>query len=217
MMGIKSAPSSSLAYNGTQASAGLYFLAHGKTMDYFVDTAFSIAWLGNAYHRDPKSMFNRMLDLSIGGMASIYTNDIVSLKAGGAFGGLGEICVNKLLNYYLYAFSLDAKTCIAAKLKLPRRFSVMVEDRIPFVAFITTFNNVAPPRFRPDSSFKAFPGNDFKVGICRALKDGKSLMLALRHYCYSSGGALPNSFRLQFLDLGIAFRFGFTKHYDDDL
>ena len=107
-------------------------------MDYFVDTAFSIAWLGNAYHRDPKSMFNRMLDLSIGGMASIYTNDIVSLKAGGAFGGLGEIYVNKLLNYYLYAFSLDAKTCIAAKLKLPRRFSVMVEKGTLITELILT-------------------------------------------------------------------------------
>ena len=216
-MGIKSASSSSLAYNGPLAGAGLYFSVQGKTIDYFVDSAYSFGWLGNVYHRDPESMFNNMLDLSIGGMAGIYANDIVSLKAGGALGGLGEIYVNKLLNYYLYAFSLDAKTCISAELKLPRRFSIIIEERIPFVAFISTFNNTTPPRIRPDSAFKAFPGNDFNVGVCRTLNDGRKLMLVMRHYSYSSGSALPNCFRLQFLDLGIAFRFGRTKHYEDDL
>ena len=217
MMGIKSAPSSSLAYNGTQASAGLYFLAHGKTMDYFVDTAFSIAWLGNAYHRDPKSMFNRMLDLSIGGMAGIFANNIVSLKAGGALGGLGELYINRPIDCSLHALAFDAKTCFSAELKLPRRLSILIEDRIPFVAYVSSLNKPDIEPYCIDHSFKSFPGNDLKVGICRALKDGRSLMLALRHYCYSSGDALPNSFRLQFIELSLAFRFGLTNLYDDDL
>ena len=217
MMGIKSAPSSPLAYNGPRASAGLYFLVQSKTIDYFVDAAYSYAWLGNTFRREPKSMYNSMLDLSIGGMAGIYTNDIVSLKAGGAFGSLGEIYVNRPIDCSLHALAFDAKTCISAELKLPRKLSIMIVDRIPFVAFIASLNKPDTMPFSPDYSFKAFPGNDLKVGICRALKDGKSLMLALRHYCYSSGSALPNSFRLQFLELGFAFRFGLTKLHDDDL
>lgn len=217
MMGIKSMPSSPLAYNGPSVGTDLRFSVHKKTVDFFVDAAYSFGWLGNAYHRDPKSMFNNMLDLSIGGMGGIYTNDIVSLKAGCAIGGLGEIYINRLLYCSLHAFAFDARMCLSAEMKLPGRFSIMIEDRIPFVAFISSFNKSDVFPFHPDHSWKAFPGNALEVGICRTIKDGRSLMLAMRHYCYSSGRTLPNSFQLQFLELSLAFRFGLTKLYDNDL
>lgn len=217
LTGIKSAPSSPLAYNGSSAGVGLRLSAHGKTVDCFMDCAYSFGWLGNVYRRDPKSMFSSRGDLSVGGMTGIFDNGIVSMKAGAALGGLWEIYVNRPIDCYLHALAVDARACISVGLNLPRRFSITVEDQIPFGAFIATVNRFDVLAFNPDYSLKAFPGNSLKVGVSRTLNGRNSLMLILRHYCYSSGGALPNIFRLQFFELGFAFRFDLTKLYEDDL
>lgn len=208
VFGIKDESRSPLAYNGPLASASLRISTRRKAVDFYFDASYSFGWLGNNYGRDSKSTVNNLIDLSIGGITCIYDNNIASVKAGCAFGGFRDVFDNQRIDRCLHALTIDANASVSAELKLPRRFSIVLEERIPFLAFIVTFNKSDLPLLDSDYIFKALPGNDVKVGVCRQLKDGRSMMLVMRHYCYSSGSALPNSFQLQSFELGLAFRFG---------
>ena len=214
MMGIKDFSSSSLAYYGPLAGGNLRFTASSTKIDYLVDAVFSYGWLSNRYHRDPASMLNGQFDLSVGGMTGLFCNSIVFVKAGGALGFMQNAYYNRPLSRVHYTFALDAKLCLSAQLMLQKRIFVLIEERIPFVSFFWAFDKYKDnvPTITPDHSWKAFPGNSLKVGIGHTLKDGNDLLLVLRHYCFSTGYTLPNRFQVQLLELGIAFRFGLTKH-----
>ena len=218
MMGIKDTSYSPLAYTGPHARIGFSISAQSAKADLFVDASGSFGWLGNRYHRDPSSMHDRQMEMSVGGLVGIFGNSIVSVKAGGAVGFMRNDqfiwLPNTLYDRFHYTFAFDAKTCVSVAWKLSPKWSLRLEDRLPVAAFISPSNRFFDSR--PDSpldyTFKAFPGNDLKLGICRTLSGGNGLMLSLRHYCYSSGHALPDCFQLQFLEFGFAFRFGLTKH-----
>jgi len=213
IMGIKDTSYSPLAYNGPHARIGFCFLAQGAKANLFVDASGSFGWLGNRYHRDAPTM---QLDLSVGSLADVYGNQVISLKAGGALGVLRNDQYIRLPDTFRFHYTLafDAEMCISAAWKLPHRWSVLIENRLPVVAFISPSNRLSDsrPDIPFDYSFKAFPGNDMKVGVCRTLQDRNSLMLSVRHYCYSSGQVLPDLFQLQFLELCIDFRFSLFKH-----
>ena len=209
MIGIKDASRSPLVYNGPLVNASLNVSTRLKTIDLCFDAAYSFGRLGNNIHRDSRQ-FNHLIELSVGGMTSIYDNNLVSLKAGCVMGGLGDVFVNQGLDRCLHALAIDAKLCASIGLRLSRRVSFVIEDRIPFLSCIMTFNKTDIPLLNPDYTLKAFPGNDFKVKVCRQLKDGRSLMLVMRHDCYSFGRDLSNSFQLQSIELGIAYRFGLS-------
>ena len=218
MMGIKDTSYSPLAYNGPHARIGFSFSAQSAKADLFVDASGSFGWLGNRYHRDASSMHDRQMEMSVGGLVGIFGNSIVSVKAGGAVGFIRNDqfiwLPNTLYARFHYTFAFDAKTCVSVAWKLSQKWSLRLEDRLPVAAFMSPSNRFFDSR--PDSpldyTFKALPGNDLKLGICRTLSGGKGLMLSIRHFCYSSGQALPHRFQLQFLELDIAFRFGLTKH-----
>ena len=219
-MGINEWSVSPLAYNGPLAGIGLSVAAQSAKACFFVDANASHGWLGNSYRRDPGAVFHEQVELSVGGMVDIYGNGILSTKAGGALGFLESIYYNRFHNEYdlpmdasRYSLAFDAKTCFSAELRLPRRWSVLIEERIPFVAVVSPSVRVVKymPAGAADYSLKAFPGNDLKAGLCRTLESGNCLMLALRHYCYSSGKTYSGGFRLQMLELDFAFRFGLNK------
>ena len=218
MMGIKDTSYSPLAYNGPHARIGFSISAQSAKADLFVDASGSFGWLGNRYHRDPSSMHDRQMEMSVGGLVGIFGNSIVSVKAGGAVGFMRNDqfiwLPDTMYDRFHYTFAFDAKTCVSVAWKLSPKWSLRLEDRLPVAAFISPSNRFFDSR--PDSpldyTFKALPGNDLKLGICRTLSGGKGLMLSIRHFCYSSGQALPHRFQLQFLELDIAFRFGLTKH-----
>lgn len=219
MMGIKDFSSSSLAYNGPLARGGLRFSASSTKIDYIVDALFSFGWLSNDYHKAPERIFSQQFDLSAGGMKGLFCNSIVFVKAGGALGFMENGYYNEPLNRTRYTFALDAKVCLAAEWTLRRGFFVLIEDRLPFVSYIWTFNNKAggTKSITPDCSWKAFPGNDVIFGIGRNLRNGNDLMLVLRQDFFSTGHALYECFQVQRLELGLAFRFGLTKHAYDGL
>ena len=219
-MGIKELSVSPLAYNGPLAGVGLSFSAQSAKACFFIDAKASHGWLGNQYRRDPGAAFHEQAEVSVGGMTGIYDNGIVSAKAGGAVGFLESIFYNRFVNQYglpldasRYSLAFDVKTCFSAELKLPRRWSVSIEERLPFAAVVSPSIRVVEYRPVGNSNhvWKAFPGNDLKAGLCRTLSGGNSLMLSLRHYCYSSGNTTSGGFRLQMLELGFAFRFGLGK------
>lgn len=219
-MGIKEKSVSPLAYNGPLAGIGLSFSAQSARACFFVDANASYGWLGNRYRRKPGAVFHIQADLSLGCMAGIYDKGHVSAKVGGALGYMESIYVNVLFGQNLqqafasrYSRAFDAKTCLSTELKLPRRWSVLIEERIPVVAIISPSNRAAEymPTGTSNHLLKAFPGNDLKAGLCRTFDGGNSLMLALRHYCYSSGDTFSGGFQLQMLELGVAFRFGLNK------
>lgn len=214
VIGVKNFAYSTLAYNGPLAGASLSLTANSSKFDSFIDTSYSIGWLGNRYHRDPASMLNSQFDLSVGGMTGLFCNSIVFVKAGGALGFMQNAYYNGPLSRVHNTFALDAKLCLSAQLMLQKRIFVLIEERIPFVSFFWAFDKYKDnvPTITPDHSWKAFPGNSLKVGIGHTLKDGNDLLLVLRHYCFSTGYTLPNRFQVQLLELGIAFRFGLTKH-----
>ena len=219
-MGIKEKSVSPLAYNGPLADIGLSFSAQSARACFFVDANASHGWLGNRYRRDPGSVFHEQVDLSLGCMAGIYDKGLVSAKAGGALGYMESIYFNLLRaqnNQQVYASrysrAFDAKTCFSAELKLSRGWSVSIEERLPVVAVISPSNRAAVymPTGTSNHLLKAFPGNDLKAGLCRTLEGGNTLMLVMRHYCYSSGDTWLGGFQLQMLELGFAFRFGLFK------
>ena len=218
MMGIKDTSYSPLAYNGPHGRIGFSILAQGAKADLFVDASGSFGWLGNRYHRDASSIHDRQMEMSVGGLVGIFGNSIVSVKAGGAVGFMRNDqfiwLPNTLYDRFHYTFAFDAKTCVSVAWKLSQKWSLRLEDRLPVAAFISPSNRFFDSR--PDSpldyTFKAFPGNDLTLGICRTLSGRNGLMLSIRHFCYSSGQALPHRFQLQFLEIGFAFRFGLTKH-----
>ena len=218
-MGIKDFSSSSLAYNGPLAGGGLRFSASSTKIDYFVDAFFSFGWLSNDYHKASERLFSQQVDLTAGGMTGLFCNSIVFVKAGGALGFMENGYYNEPLNRTRYTFALDAKMCLSAEWMLRRRFFVLIEDRLPFVSYIWTFNNKAggTKSITPDRSWKAFPGNEVIFGIGRNLRDGNALMLVLRQDFFSTGHALYECFQVQRLELGLAFRFGLTKHAYDGL
>ncbi|MBO6083205.1 MAG: hypothetical protein J6P46_09330, partial [Bacteroidales bacterium] len=188
--------------------------ASSTKIDYIVDADYSYGWLSNDYHKAPERMFNQQFDLSAGGMTGLFCNSIVFVKAGGALGLMENVYYNESLDRGPYTFALDAKLCLSAELRLRRGFFMLIEDRLPFVSYIWTF---ALKEFRfqaltPNHSWKAFPGNEVIVGIGRNLRDGNDLMLVLRQDFFSTGHALYECFQVQRLELGIAFRFGLTKH-----
>lgn len=218
MMGIKDTSYSPLAYNGPHGRIGFSILAQGAKADLFVDASGSFGWLGNRYHRDASLMQDRQMDMSAGGLVGLFGNSIVSVKAGGAVGFMRNDqfiwLPDTMYDRFHYTYAFDAKTCISVAWKLSQEWSLRLDDRLPVVAFISPSNRFFDSR--PDSpldyTFKAFPGNDLTLGICRTLSGRNGLMLSIRHSCYSSGQALPHRFQLQFLELDIAFRFGLTKH-----
>ena len=223
MMGINDTSYSPLAYNGPHVRIGFSISAQSAKADLFVDASGSVGWLGNRYHRDPSSMHDRQMEMSVGGLVGIFGNSIVSVKAGGAVGFMRNDqfiwLPDTMYDRFHYTYAFDAKTCISVAWKLSQEWSLRLDDRLPVVAFISPSNRFFDSR--PDSpldyTFKAFPGNDLTLGICRTLSGGKGLMLSIRHFCYSSGQALPHRFQLQFLELDIAFRFGLTKHTSYEL
>ena len=212
VIGITDASRSSLTYNGPLAGAGLYLSACRKTVDLYLDADYSYGWLRNIYHNNSESTFNHLIDLSIGGMTGICDNNRVSMKVGCALGGLGNAFVNRRIDRCFHMLTIDAKACVSTRLKLPRKASFLIEDRIPLLAFMVAFNKTDIPLLDPDYAFKAFPGNDCKAKVCQQLRDGRSLMLVIRCCSYSSGRALPNSFQIQFLELGLALRFGLAVY-----
>ena len=216
-MGIKDFSSSSLAYNGPLAGGGLRFSAGSTKIDYIVDALFSFGWLSNDYHKAPERLFSQQVDLSAGGMTGLFCNSIVFVKAGGALGFIENGYYNEPLNRSRYTFALDAKLCLSAEWMLRRGFFVLIEDRLPVVSYICAFNNTRPRAITPDHSWKAFPGNEVTLGIGRTLRDGNALMLVLRQDFFSTGHALYECFQVQRLELGLAFRFGLTKHAYDGL
>ena len=216
MMGIKDFSSSSLAYNGPLAGGGLRFSASSTKIDYIVDALFSHGWLSNNYHKAPERLFSQKFDLSAGGMADLFRNSIVFVKAGGALGFMVNAYYNEPLNRSRYTFALDAKLCLSAEWMLRRGFFVLIEDRLPFVSYIWAFN-YSSAQITPDHSLKAFPGNEVIFGIGRNLRNGNDLMLVLRQDFFSTGNALYECFQVQRLELGLAFRFGLTKHAYDGL
>lgn len=219
MMGIKDFSSSSLAYNGPLAGGNLRFSASSTKIDYIVDADYSYGWLSNDYHKSPERMFNQQFDLSAGGMTGLFCNSIVSVKAGGALGFMENVYYNESFDRGPYTFALDAKLCLSAELMLRRGFFMLIEDRLPFVSYIWTFSlkKYSFQAISPDYSWKAFPGNEVIVGIGRKLRDGNDLMLVLRQDFFSTGHAFYECFQVQRLELGIAFRFGLTKHAYDGL
>ena len=217
MMGIKDFSSSSLAYNGPLAGGGLRFSAGSTKIDYIVDALFSFGWLSNDYHKAPERLFSQQVDLSAGGMTGLFCNSIVFVKAGGALGFIENGYYNEPLNRSRYTFALDAKLCLSAEWMLRRGFFVLIEDRLPVVSYICAFNNTRPRAITPDHSWKAFPGNEVTIGIGRNLRNGNDLMLVLRQDFFSTGHALYECFQVQRLELGLAFRFGLTKHAYDGL
>ena len=217
MMGIKDFSSSSLAYNGPLAGGNLRFTASSTKIDYFVDAVFSYGWLSNDYHKAPERMFNQQFDLSAGGMTGLFCNSTVFVKAGGALGFMQNVYYNESLVRAPYHFALDAKLCLSAELMLRRGFFLLIEDRLPFVSYIWTFAIKEYSFITPDHSWKAFPGNEVTIGIGRTLRDGNALMLFLRQDFFSTGHALYECFQVQRLELGLAFRFGLTKHAYDGL
>ena len=218
MMGIKDTSYSPLAYNGPHTRIGFSFSAQSAKADLFVDASGSYGWLGNRYHRDASLMQDRQMEVSVGGLVGIIGNSIVSVKAGGAVGFMRNDqfiwLPDTMYDRFHYTYAFDAKTCVSVAWKLSQEWSLRLEDRLPVFAFISPSNRFYDSR--PDSpldyTFKAFPGNDLKLGICRTLSGGNGLILSIRHYCYSSGQALPDRFQLEFFELGIAFRFGLIKH-----
>lgn len=219
MMGIKDFSSSSLAYNGPHARGGLRFSTSSTKIDYIVDALFSFGWLSNDYHKAPERLFGQQVDLSAGGMMGLFCNSNVFVKAGGALGFMENGYYNEPLNRSRYTFALDSKLCLSAEWMLRRGFFVLIEDRLPFVSYIWTFNNKAASTksITPDRSWKAFPGNEVTIGIGRNLRNGNDLMLVLRQDFFSTGNALYECFQVQRLELGLAFRFGLTKHAYDGL
>lgn len=219
MMGIKDFSSSSLAYNGPLAGGGLRFSASSTKIDYFVDALFSFGWLSNDYHKAPERIFSQQFDLSAGGMKGLFCNSIVFVKAGGALGFMENVYYNESFDRGPYTFALDAKLCLSTELMLRRGFFMLIEDRLPFVSYIWTFSlkKYSFQAISPDYSWKAFPGNEVIVGIGRKLRDGNDLMLVLRQDFFSTGHAFYECFQVQRLELGIAFRFGLTKHAYDGL
>ena len=220
ILGIKEKSVSPLAYNGPLAGIGLSLSAQSAKACFFMDANAGHSWLGNRYRRDPGASFHEQAELSLGCMAGIYNKGFVSAKVGGALGFMESIFYNRFVNPYglpmdasRYSLAFDVKTCFSAELKLPRRWSVSIEERIPFVAFVSPSirATVYMPTGNSNYVWKAFPGNDLKAGLCRTLNGGNSLMLTLRHYCYSSGDTFSGGFRLQMLELGFAFRFGLNK------
>ena len=216
-MGIKDFSSSSLAYNGPLAGGNLRFSASSTKIDYLVDALFSFGWLSNDYHKASERIFSQQFDLSAGGMKGLFCNSIVFVKAGGGLGFMQNVNYNDPLNRAQYTSALDAKLCLSAELMLRRGFYVWIEDRLPFVSYIWAFNNTRPRVITPDHSWKAFPGNEVTLGIGRNLRDGNALMLVLRQDFFSTGHALYECFHVQRLELGLAFRFGLTKHAYDGL
>ena len=222
MMGVKYAFYSPLVYNGPLVGISLCFSASSTNAVFFSYIVSSYCWLGNMYHKDLSTMLDRRLDFSFGGLAGVYTNSIFSVKVGGALGFMRNDLFTRAFElgqqeyFCFYTLDYDAKMCLSAEWKLPRRWSVKMEDRIPFIAFLSP-TNMWGIVYSSDYSFNAFPGNDLRVGVCRTLNHGNCLMLSLRHYCFSSGKVIPDRLQLQFLELGIAFRFGFTKHFDYEL
>ncbi|MBR6881333.1 MAG: hypothetical protein IKN06_00010 [Bacteroidales bacterium] len=217
MVGIKDFSSSSLAYNGPLAGGNLRISANSTKIDYFVDAVFSYGWLSNDYHKAPERMFNQQFDLSAGGMTGLFCNSTVFVKAGGALGFMQNVYYNESLVRAPYHFALDAKLCLSAELMLRRGFFLLIEDRLPFVSYIWTFAIKEYSFITPDHSWKAFPGNEVTIGIGRTLRDGNALMLFLRQDFFSTGHALYECFQVQRLELGLAFRFGLTKHAYDGL
>ena len=218
MMGIKDTSYSPLAYNGPHARIGFSISAQSAKADLFVDASGSFGWLGNRYPRDPSSMHDRQMEMSVGGLVGIFGNSIVSVKAGGAVGFMRNDqfiwLPDTMYDRFHYTYAFDAKTCISVAWKLSQEWSLRLDDRLPVVAFISPSNRFFDSRSDSplDYTFKAFPGNDLTLGICRTLSGRNGLMLSIRHSCYSSGHALPDRFQLQFLEIGFAFRFGLTKH-----
>ena len=217
MMGIKDFSSSSLAYYGPLAGGNLRFTASSTKIDYLVDAVYSYGWLSNDYHKAPERIFSQQIDGSACGMTGLFCNSIVFVKAGGALGFMQNVNYNDPLNRAQYTSALDAKLCLSAELMLRRGFYVWIEDRLPFVSYIWAFNNTRPRVITPDHSWKAFPGNEVTLGIGRNLRDGNALMLVLRQDFFSTGHALYECFHVQRLELGLAFRFGLTKHAYDGL
>ena len=219
VMGIKEMSVSPLAYNGPLAGIGLSFSAQSTRACFFVDANASHGWLGNRYRRNPRSVFHEQVDLSLGCMADIYNRGSVSAKVGGALGYMESVYFNLLGQFgqQVYASrcsrAFDAKTCFSAELKLPRRWSVLIEERIPVVAIVSPSNRVVVNRPAGTSNhlLKAFPGNDLRAGLCRTLDGGNRMMLFMHQYCYSSGDTWLGGFHLQMLELGFAFRFGLNK------
>lgn len=216
-MGIRDFSSSSLAYNGPLAGGNLRFSASSTKIDYIVDAVFSYGWLSNDYHKAPERMFSQQFDFSAGGMTGLICNSFFSVKAGGALGFMQNVYYNEPLNRAHYTFALDAKLCLSAEWMLRRGFFVLIEDWLPFVSYIWTFNNTRPQAITPDHSWKAFPGNEMTIRIGRNLRDGNELMLVLQQVFFSTGHALYECFQIQRLELGLAFRFGLTKHAYDGL
>ena len=219
MMGIKDFSSSSLAYNGPLAGGNLRISANSTKIDYLVDAFFSYGWLCNDYHKAPERMFSQQFDLSTGGMIGLFCNSTVFVKAGGVLGFMQNVNYNGPLDRARYTFALDAKLCLSAELMLRRGFFVLIEDRLPFVSYIWAFNKKVDSlqAITPDHSWKAFPGNEVTLGIGRNLRDGNALVLVLRQDFFSTGHALYECFQVQRLEMGLAFRFGLTKHAYDGL
>ena len=217
MMGIKDFSSSSLAYYGPLAGGGLRFSASSTKIDYIVDAVFSYGWLSNDYHKAPERMFSQQFDLSAGGMTGLFCNSTVFVKAGGVIGFMQNANYNGPLDRARYTFALDAKLCLSAEWMLRRGFFVLIEDRLPVVSYIWAFNNTRPRAITPDHSWKDFSGNEVTIGIGRNLRDGNALMLVLRQDFFSTGHALYECFQVQRIELGLAFRFGLTKHAYDGL
>ena len=214
MMGIKDMSYSPLAYNGPLAGVGFCFMAQSKRVDFLLDITASYGWLGNMYHRDLSLMHNRHMDVSLGCVTGIFDNKIISLKAGGIFGFMRNDQMNRRFKRYHYTLAFDAKTYISAELTLSRGWSVLIEDRIPVIAFLSPSNRLADGR--PDRGLvytcKAFPGNDFKAGVGWILDGRNNVMLYIRHFSYAASNALSDCFQIQFLELGLSFRFDFSKH-----
>ena len=219
VVGVKEWSVSPLAYNGPLAGIGLSFSAQSAKVGFFVDASASHGWLGNRYRRHPALVFHEQVDLSVGGMTGIYDNGRLSVKAGGALGFMESSCFNQLLDHdkrvcaSRYSLAYDAKTCFSAEMRLSRRWSVLIEERIPVVAVISPSIRVVKymPAVYSNHVWKAFPGNDLKAGLSRTFDGGNCLMLTIRHACYSSGNSSLRGFQLQMLELGFAFRFGLNK------
>lgn len=209
IFGITDYSISPLEYGGPISGICIRATAEIDRNRFFIDADGSYGWPGNSYHRDSKAMRDFYASIALGYDKCLFSNDNISIRAGGSAGAMMNGYVNLLFNRNNASYAFDTRAHLSAEIMLPRAWSLFVEERLPVISYMSAVKNYMEymPSSRPEFSWVVFPGNYLNLGIRHAFHGGNTIECSIRHKLYTSRSSLYQRLSIRSLELCVAYGF----------
>lgn len=207
--GITDYSISPLEYGGPVSGVSIQATAEINRNRFLIGANCSYGWPGNSYHRDSKAMRDIYSAIELGYDNCFFSNDNISIRAGGAVDAMMNGYINLLFDRNNVSYAFDIRAYLSAEVLLSNGWALFIEERIPVISYMSAVKNYMNymPSSRPEFSLVPFPGNDLNLGARHTFSGGNIVECSIHHKFHTSKAALSQRLNIRSLELCVGYCF----------